>query len=97
MVKYCNFVGCKNDCFMINRFTPHSANESFQIRSYGKSELAQLYLPDITPEASRRTMKAWIHRSPGLEENLRKAGFTPTSHYYPPRQVALIVEALGEP
>ena len=42
-----------------------SENDDFRIRSYGKGELALLYLPDVTPNAARRTLNAWINVSPG--------------------------------
>ena len=74
-----------------------SENADFRIRSYGKSELAQLYLPDITPCAARRTFNAWINLSPGLSDRLKAYGFSTKSHYYTPAQVRMIVEALGEP
>ena len=75
----------------------NSENADFRIRSYGKSELAQLYLPDITPCAARRTFNSGIVLSPGLSDRLKAYGFTPSSHYYTPMQVRLIVDALGEP
>lgn len=81
----------------MNKMLPNPMNTDFQVRSYGKSELALMYLPDVTPDAARRTLRSWIHRSPGLAERLREAGHTPASHYFTPRQVQLIVEALGEP
>ena len=74
-----------------------SANDDFRIRSYGKGELALLYLPDVTPNAARRTLNAWINVSPGLSERLHQTGLTASSHYYTPAQVRMIVEALGEP
>ena len=74
-----------------------SANDDFRIRSYGKGELALLYLPDVTPNAARRTLNAWINVSPGLSERLHQPGLTASSHYYTPAQVRMIVEALGEP
>lgn len=81
----------------MEKVTFNSENADFRIRSYGKSELAQLYLPTITPCAARRTFNAWITLSPGLTDRLKSLGFSPSSHYYTPRQVQLIVEALGEP
>ena len=72
-------------------------NADFRIRSYGKSELAQLYLPNISPCAARRTFNSWIELSPGLSDRLKSHGFSTKSHYYTPMQVRLIVDALGEP
>ena len=58
--------------------------ENFQIRSYGKSELALCYSPDITESAARRKL-------------MRAAGYNELSHTFLPLEVKLIVEALGEP
>jgi hypothetical protein len=74
-----------------------TTNSDFQIRTYGKSELALLYLPDVTAHAARRTLNAWINLSPGLSDRLHQTGLSPSAHYYTPAQVRMIVEALGEP
>lgn len=69
----------------------------FQIRTYGKGELAQLYCPNITTAAARKKLMLWIHFYPNLIENLRVIGFSDTSKTFTPAQVRLIVDALGEP
>ena len=69
----------------------------FQIRTYGKGELAQLYCPNITTAAARKKLMLWIHFYPNLIDNLRVIGFSDTSKTFTPAQVRLIVEALGEP
>ena len=71
--------------------------ENFQIRSYGKSELALCYSPDITESAARRKLMRWIDRKPGLMGAMRAAGYNELSHTFLPLEVKLIVEALGEP
>ena len=71
--------------------------ENFQIRSYGKSELALCYSPDITESAARRKLMRWIDRKPGLKGAMRAAGYNELSHTFLPLEVKLIVEALGEP
>ena len=53
----------------------------FRIRSYGRTELAQLYNPCLTPKAVR----------------LAELGKLPGSRSYTPAQVREIVGALGEP
>ena len=53
----------------------------FRIRSYGRTELAQLYNPCLTPKAAYRKLVGWIDHS----------------RSYTPAQVREIVEALGEP
>lgn len=71
--------------------------KDFEIRSYGKSELAGLYMPDIEPQSALKTIKRWIEKYPGLPEALTEAGLTPNDRRYTPRQVKLIVTAIGEP
>lgn len=68
-----------------------------KIRTYGKSELAQLYCPHITASAARKKLSLWINTYPNLLESLQRIGMTDLSRSYTPAQVRLIVEALGEP
>ena len=70
---------------------------SFAIRTYGRTELAQLYCPDLCPEAAYRKLKHWIDLYPGLRDGLSALGLSPRSRSYTPAQVGLIVGALGEP
>lgn len=37
----------------------------FRIRSYGRTELAQLYNPCLTPKAAYRKLVGWIDHYPG--------------------------------
>lgn len=71
--------------------------EHFELRSYGKTELALQYSPHITMNAARRKLMRWIQRKPGLMEELLKAGYNERAHNFLPLEVKLIVEALGEP
>jgi hypothetical protein len=77
--------------------TKRTYMENFQIRSYGKSELALCYSPDITESAARRKLMRWIDRKPGLMGAMRAVGYNELSHTFLPLEVKLIVEALGEP
>ena len=70
--------------------------ENFQIRSYGKSELALCYSPDITESAARRKLMRWIDRKPGLMGAMRAAGYNELSHTFLPLEVKLIVEVTDE-
>lgn len=69
----------------------------FQIRSYSKGELAQLYSPNITATAARKKLVVWIRTYPHLLDNLRSTGYTKLTRTFTPAQVRMIVEALGEP
>ena len=71
--------------------------KNFCIKEYGRTELAQLYCPDITPEAAWRKFRKWMHRYPGLNDHLAAIGYTPQCRSFTPAQVRMIVEAIGEP
>ncbi len=74
------------------------SHEDFEIRQYGRTELAQIYSPDITPAAAWRKLNGWIAYHPTLPDRLRGMGYTPGhQRIFTPAQVAAIVEALGEP
>ena len=71
--------------------------DEFVCRTYGKSELAQLYCPDIEPKTAVAKLNQWIALKPGLKEALAKTGLQHCAKQYTPAQVRLIVDALGEP
>lgn len=63
-----------------------------------KCELAMLYFPEtVQPETATAHLRQWIRRNRELSERLSQMGYMPTSKYFTPRQVAAIVEVLGEP
>lgn len=68
----------------------------FRIRAYGRTELAQLYCPTLTPSAAYRKLRQWIALSPGLTARLETLG-SGKSRTWTPAEVKEIVEALGEP
>lgn len=71
--------------------------KAFQYRSYGKGELALLYLPDIKQQSAVDRFNEWIDAAPGLKERLLATGMNPRGRRYTPAQVRLIVEVLEEP
>lgn len=66
-------------------------------RTCNRTELALRYNPNLTASAARKRLAAWIARHPTLVSELRMAGFDERQRTYTPRQVAIIMEALGEP
>lgn len=42
--------------------------DSFVIRTYGRTELAQIYCPNLCPEAAFRKLKHWIDLCPDLRD-----------------------------
>ena len=73
------------------------AEPRFPVRSYGKGELASLYLPNITQQSAVERFNEWIDAAPGLKERLLATGMNPRARYYTPAQVRLIIEVLQEP
>lgn len=71
--------------------------ETFRIRTYGRTELAQLYFPDLCPQAAFRKLNQWIDFHPTLRGELVSQGLSPKLRTYTPMQVGLIIGALGEP
>lgn len=71
--------------------------ENFTIRSYGRTELAQCYFPDLNPQVAHRKLQGWINYYPNLRERLNATGMHPRSRVYMPVHVRMIVEAIGEP
>lgn len=72
--------------------------ENFKIKTYGKSELALLYFPDaLTASGALHNLNYWINCNVQLKKELRECEMPLLAKSYTPRQVALIVEYLGEP
>ncbi len=73
------------------------ADPAFAVRSYSKGELAHEYLPWLPLRSALNTLNYWIQVHPTLLQRLQEAGYRKKSKFFSPVQVALIVEALGEP
>ncbi len=66
-------------------------------RLYGRTELAQLYCPELTPDAAWRKLKRWITLNRDLTRDLQALGYTPSQRTFTPRMVSSIFHWLGEP
>ena len=66
-------------------------------RTFGRTELAQLYSPDLTAEAAWRKLKRWIALNGDLTARLTELGYTPNQRSFTPKMVACIFHYLGEP
>ncbi len=71
--------------------------KEFRIRTYGKSELAMLYRPDLKEGNARRTLYNWMRRNEKLMAALDAVGYDPKRRTLTPREVAIIVDFIGEP
>lgn len=67
-------------------------DEKFQIRAYGKSELAMLYFPHLSKATALRLLRSWLAVNPNLRYLLRNK-----SKYFTPKQVKQVVSEVGEP
>ena len=77
---------------------PAEPVKPFEVRSYGKSELAMLYFPKAqTVGGALSNLNFWIRRCTDLTAALRACGMPRNAKSYTPREVALIVYYLGEP
>ncbi len=76
----------------------NSNNEEFKVRTYGRTELAILYSPELSPESAFRRLKQWIIKSPQLSAQFVHDGkLRSSARTFTPAQVKMIVEILGEP
>ena len=66
--------------------------EPFIIKSYGKSELAMKYFPELTKESAMRKFRNWLRINPRLRKLVSRE-----IRSYTPKQVRKIVEEIGEP
>lgn len=80
----------------MRNFTGTQTGQEFRIRAYGRTELAMVYCPELTPCSAYRKLRQWINRSPGLADRLRRLG-DGQARTWTPAEVREIVDALGEP
>ena len=66
-------------------------------KTYGRTELAQLYCPGLTADAAWRKLKRWISLNRELTRELHDMGYTPCQRTFTPRMVSRIFYYLGEP
>ena len=70
----------------------------FKVRAYGKSELAWLYFPTAnSAHTAVNHLMAWVRRNPDLVNGLHKLGYRNSAKFFTPKEVALIIDYLGEP
>lgn len=69
----------------------------FQIRPYGKAELALLYQPCSSPETAQKTLYRWIKGCPLLMTELESLNYNPKRRTFLKPEVEVIVKHLGEP
>jgi hypothetical protein len=71
--------------------------ENFSIRSYPKSELAQLYFPGSEAHVALNRLNSWIKRCQPLVNDLDACYQCRHAKFFSAQAVRLIVKYLGEP
>ena len=69
----------------------------FQLRPYGKAELALLYHPYSTPDTAMKTLYRWIKGCSPLMGELSSMNYNPKRRTFLKHEVEAIVKHLGEP
>ena len=67
------------------------------MKEYGRTELAQRYCPQLTPDAAWRKLKRWITLNRELTRELQNLGYTHRQRTFTPKMVGCIFHWLGEP
>lgn len=62
-----------------------------------KTALAKYYFPASSPHVAVNHLMAWVNRCVPLSAALRETGYSKLAKSFTPRQIALIVQHLGEP
>ena len=70
---------------------------TFKLRSYGYSELAQLYFPHIAKKSASVQLRRWLILNKKLNASLEETGFVAGQKLITPKQIGLVLEFLGEP
>ena len=69
-----------------------SLNYDSRVRSYGRTELAKTYFPQMNPEAAWHKLRSWLRENPRLQHLYAKR-----TRSFTPAEVSLIFAELGEP
>ena len=71
--------------------------KTFEIRTYGFGELAQLYFPHVTKSSASRMLGMWIQTNENLTRTLTEANWKKRAKYFTPKQVKVLLDHLDKP
>lgn len=71
--------------------------KTFEIRTFGFGELAQLYFPNVTKASASRMFSQWIYSSPQLLKRLLILNWKKRAKYFTPKQVKVLIEYFDPP
>ena len=71
---------------------------TFEIRTYGKSEFAWLMFPTMRdPGSAQDKLLRWIKRDPRFHERLVQLSTSKDDNDYNPRQIRMLIDKFGAP
>ncbi|NDV58944.1 DUF4248 domain-containing protein [Bacteroides sp. 519] len=73
------------------------ANYMLGIRSFTRSELAMMYMPNLSKATALKNFNNWIKLNKKLQADLLLAGASENTRRYTPKQVKVIFEAFDAP
>ena len=68
-----------------------------KVKTYGRTELAQMYFPGYTAKAAWRRLRSWLALCPPLRAELARLGYDGRRRTFTPAEIAAIFEYIGEP
>lgn len=71
--------------------------KAFVVRSYGKGELASMYIDGVQQQTAVKQFNEWIRTAPGLERSCRKRAWRLPHDGTRPHKCGLIIGVLGTP
>lgn len=72
-------------------------DDKVKVRSYGVTELGQMYNPELAPVSAGRALRRWIAYNAALNHDLSDTGWDMKQRKFTPLQVSRIFYYLGEP
>lgn len=81
----------------MNENQPVWNDDKVKVRSYGVSELGQMYNPELAPVSAGRALRRWIDYNTALNRALHDTGWDARQRKFTPLQVSRIFYYLGEP
>jgi hypothetical protein len=71
--------------------------QTFKVRAYGYSKLAQLYFPNISKKSASAQLRRWIKMSKTVMPLLLNLGYKSGNRLFTPAHVKVILDEFGEP
>jgi hypothetical protein len=72
-------------------------DKTFEIRTFGFGELAQLYFPHVTKASASRMFSQWIYNSEELVKKLSDLNWKKRAKYFTPKQVKELIRHFDSP